>query len=318
MSFLKVANRAISSLASGVDDAVTEWTLATGEGALFPSSGDFHVTCEDEIGKCTARTGDVLTVVRAQEGTAAAAHASGKAVKLQITAEIITELQTAVDVRLKAPTGTAEWENRTYAGWELLTTDTTYTVGSGQDFETLADAAASLQGLILVGTLKVQFQEKITLTSDVTFKSLISAGGVLQIDQNGYDLEIDDGCEMGLRFQGQFTAQILNTGGACSVKMIADSLSPPYYLMSGEFGCFLNPRIITLDANSKSFVAMVRIIRSKGDFYTCTYSNDGSLSSGAVYATQVSHGGFTNSDPSNMTADRGSILIKSDGTVVTT
>jgi len=97
MAFLKVANRAISSLASGVDDAVTEWTLATGEGALFPSSGDFHVTCEDEIVKCTSRTGDVLTVSRHEEGTDAAAHASGKAVKLQITAEIIEEIQDILD-----------------------------------------------------------------------------------------------------------------------------------------------------------------------------------------------------------------------------
>lgn len=93
MSFLKVKNRAISTLASGVSDVATEWTVATGEGALFPSSGDFHITCEDEIAKCTSRTGDVLTVTRAQEGTAAAAHDADKAVKLRITAAIIEALQ---------------------------------------------------------------------------------------------------------------------------------------------------------------------------------------------------------------------------------
>jgi hypothetical protein len=97
MSFLKVKNRAYSTLASGVDDDDTEWALATGEGSKFPTSGDFHVTCEDEIAKCTSRSGDVLTVTRAQEGTSAAAHAAGKAVELRITAGIIEEIQNELD-----------------------------------------------------------------------------------------------------------------------------------------------------------------------------------------------------------------------------
>ena len=91
--FLEVKNRAISSLASDVTDVATTWTLATGEGAKFPTSGDFHVTCEDEIVKVTARTTDTLTVTRAQEGTTGAAHSAGKPVELRITAGIITEIQ---------------------------------------------------------------------------------------------------------------------------------------------------------------------------------------------------------------------------------
>jgi len=91
--FLEVKNRAISSLASDVTDVATTWTLATGEGAKFPAAGDFHVTCENEIVKVTARSTDTLTVVRAQEGTTGAAHTAGKAVELRITAGIITEIQ---------------------------------------------------------------------------------------------------------------------------------------------------------------------------------------------------------------------------------
>ena len=93
MAFLKVKNRAISSLAAGVSDTDTSWTVASGEGAKFPSSGDFHLTCEDEIVKCTARSGDVLTVTRAQEGTSAAAHAAGKSVELRVTAGVIENIQ---------------------------------------------------------------------------------------------------------------------------------------------------------------------------------------------------------------------------------
>ena len=105
MAFLKVENRAISSLASDVTDIATSWTLATGEGALFPTTGDFHVTCESEIAKCTARSTDVLTVVRAQEGTTAAAHITGKAVKLNITAGVIENVQTELTTHAGLTTG---------------------------------------------------------------------------------------------------------------------------------------------------------------------------------------------------------------------
>ena len=97
MAFLKVKNRAISTLASGISDSDLSLTVATGEGALFPSTYPFHITIEDEILECTNRSTDVLTVTRAAEDTIAAAHAADKTVKLRITAAIITELQTAVD-----------------------------------------------------------------------------------------------------------------------------------------------------------------------------------------------------------------------------
>lgn len=96
MAFLKVRNRAVSTLASGISDSDTSLTVATGEGSKFPASGDFHITIEDEILKCTARSGDVLTVTRAQEGTAAAAHIAGKAVELRITAAVLDQLKTII------------------------------------------------------------------------------------------------------------------------------------------------------------------------------------------------------------------------------
>lgn len=93
MAFLKIKNRAFSTLASGISDSDLSLTVATGEGALFPSTYPFHITIEDEILECTNRSTDVLTVTREAEGTTAAAHTSGKAVELRITAAIITEIQ---------------------------------------------------------------------------------------------------------------------------------------------------------------------------------------------------------------------------------
>ena len=70
----------IATTKTDINDSVTTITLSAGMGALFtaPTGGDYElVTLESatakEIVKITARTGDVLTVVRAQGGTLKAA-----------------------------------------------------------------------------------------------------------------------------------------------------------------------------------------------------------------------------------------------------
>lgn len=93
-TFLQVRNDAISTLAAGISDAATSLTVASGEGARFPQPGNgFHISIGNEILRCTARSGDVFTVIRAQEGTTAAAHNAGASVELRITAAIIQQLQ---------------------------------------------------------------------------------------------------------------------------------------------------------------------------------------------------------------------------------
>mgnify|MGYP000107864420 CR=1 FL=1 len=92
MSYLNVKNRASSTLASGILAADLSLTVATGDGALFPAT-NFNVTIGAEILFCSSRTGDVLTVVRAQEGTTAADALTGDAVELRITAGVIENLE---------------------------------------------------------------------------------------------------------------------------------------------------------------------------------------------------------------------------------
>jgi hypothetical protein len=53
-----------------------------------------------ELVKCTARSGDTLTIVRAQESTSAAGFTAGAAVELRLTAGVLTELHT--NMQLKA------------------------------------------------------------------------------------------------------------------------------------------------------------------------------------------------------------------------
>ena len=101
---VKFANNAVSTLASGINNSATSITVASGNGALFPSltgSEYFFVTLIDasnnlEIAKCTARSSDVLTVTRAQESTSARAFATGDRIELRITAQSLLDVSTQI------------------------------------------------------------------------------------------------------------------------------------------------------------------------------------------------------------------------------
>jgi len=96
-TFLKVKNNAISSLAAGISDSDTTLVVATGEGNLFPSTYPFHITIDSEIVSCTNRSSDTLTITRAQEATVANAHSEDAVVSLNVTAQHISDLNTAVN-----------------------------------------------------------------------------------------------------------------------------------------------------------------------------------------------------------------------------
>lgn len=92
-------NNSSSTLASGISSGATSLTLASGEGGLFasPSDDDWQMlTLSDgtayEVVKMTGRTADVLTVARAQEGTAAAAWLTGATVQARLTAGMLDKI----------------------------------------------------------------------------------------------------------------------------------------------------------------------------------------------------------------------------------
>jgi hypothetical protein len=92
-----LTNNCSSSLASSISVIATSLSVAAGDGLKFPelSSGDwFHATITKlvagspvwEIVKVTARTGDILTIVRAQEGTTALSFSAGDKIDVRLTA----------------------------------------------------------------------------------------------------------------------------------------------------------------------------------------------------------------------------------------
>jgi len=139
MADIKFTNFARATLAIGAASGATSLTLASGKGALFPAltAGQyFYLTLENaaltrEIVKVTDRVTDVLTVVRAQDGTTAAAWNAGDVAALRWNAATITDTL-ATAVQKTSDTGAAAMPSGTTAqrpstpttGWTRANTTT--------------------------------------------------------------------------------------------------------------------------------------------------------------------------------------------------
>ena len=95
MTYALFANNAATGLVYPITSTQTTIYVNGGSGSLFPSpsGGNYfpitfvsQKTGNMEIAYCTARSGDVFTITRGQEGTTAQAFAVGDAVQLRITA----------------------------------------------------------------------------------------------------------------------------------------------------------------------------------------------------------------------------------------
>lgn len=90
---IQLKNNASGTLATAINASDTGIVLTTGNGASFPALGAsdyFYATLEStggtqEIVKVTARSGDSLTIARAQEGTTANSFAAGSRIELRVT-----------------------------------------------------------------------------------------------------------------------------------------------------------------------------------------------------------------------------------------
>lgn len=152
------ANNADSELDGAITSVATSITLKTGGGAKFPTptGGDFFLMTmfqkvgaaelNHEIVKCTARSGDVLTVVRAQEGTTGFAFSNADPVELRETAGTLASVATLTAVQTLT--------NKTLTGY----TETVYALSG-----TVIDPAN--------GTVQTK-----TLSANTTFTESIADG----------------------------------------------------------------------------------------------------------------------------------------------
>lgn len=97
------ANDASSTLAAPINSTATSVSLASGTGTIFPAPStnqQFALTFNDaatglltEVVYCTSRTGDVCTIVRAQEGTVAQTWQAGDLANALVTAGVLAAFQ---------------------------------------------------------------------------------------------------------------------------------------------------------------------------------------------------------------------------------
>lgn len=96
---IKLKNNAFATIPSAFSSTDTTITVTSGQGSRFPilGSGDyFYGTIVDvhgnlEIVKVTARFDDLMTIVRAQEGTLAIPFPANSRIESRITAATLDE-----------------------------------------------------------------------------------------------------------------------------------------------------------------------------------------------------------------------------------
>lgn len=144
-------NNATSTITTAINASDVGLAVAAGTGSLFPTLGVgdyFYATLVSaggtyEVIKVTARVGDTMTIVRAQEGTTAQSFTSGSRIELRVTAASITDLVGEYDQASEisfTPTGTISSTNVQNAIAEV----------SG-DVTAAAAALAATTGAALVG-----------------------------------------------------------------------------------------------------------------------------------------------------------------------
>jgi len=105
---LKITNNATTTTTAPLTSASTTVTVASGTGALFPvlGTGDyFQATLQDtngnfELVKVTARTDDIMTVVRGQDGTLAIPFPANSRFEIRVTADNLQDYVDSLDFLL--------------------------------------------------------------------------------------------------------------------------------------------------------------------------------------------------------------------------
>lgn len=141
-----VKNNAFGFLAAGISATDTGIQLQSGNGGNFPNVGSneyFYATIQSisgtvEIVKVVGRVSDVLTVVRAQEGTLALPFDAGSRIELRVTAQSVRDITAQFDSYTQTVTPTngfnilvdASTDGGAHSTWLLLTPASALTSGT--------------------------------------------------------------------------------------------------------------------------------------------------------------------------------------------
>ena len=113
----RFSNNATTVCSASIATGDTVISVASGTGSFFPVAAvgagvTYPLTISDALGNkeivlATSRSGDLLTVVRAQEGTTARTFPAGSRVDLRLTAAVLTKIVDDIDKRVAFDSATA-------------------------------------------------------------------------------------------------------------------------------------------------------------------------------------------------------------------
>jgi len=165
-----IKNNAYGFLAVAISATDTGLQLQTGNGGSFPAVGSgeyFYATLQStsgalEIVKVVGRASDVLTVVRAQEGTSALSFAAGSRIELRVTAQSVKDLAAQFDSYTQQVTPTNGFS---------ITVDTSTDGAAHSTWLLLTPASALTSGTIILPAAADRFNGQwitVTTTNQIT------------------------------------------------------------------------------------------------------------------------------------------------------
>ena len=172
---IKFTNNATSTLASTITSASLSLTVATGQGALFPTlSGDyFYCTLSNtantiEIVKVTARSTDTFTIVRAQDNTTASAFVTGDKVELRLVSAVLSNMAILDQTNIFSAAQTVNINGTVGATTPAVATVTTLTATADSAFTstgalniskgTTGQRPTPTSGMLRFNTTSVEFE----------------------------------------------------------------------------------------------------------------------------------------------------------------
>jgi hypothetical protein len=262
---VKYTNNAKTTLASGLTNSATSATVT--DGSVFPSLGAgeyFYITFDDgsnnEIAKVTARSGNALTIVRAQDNTSARAFSTGDSAELRVIAAVLTEIQENI---------AAKSANQTVYSATAASNATDYNIGVDPGVE--ANASVFLDGV---------YQHHDTFSF---------SGSTLTFDAaptNGTKIEVVVDNLINLQSSNLTVDTFTATSGQTAFTL-SDAPGGESNVLAFIDGVFQNQASFTLSSNTLTFDTGVVVGRSV-TVYTINPVNIGTPSDNTVTSAKLS------------------------------
>jgi hypothetical protein len=294
MSFDAHANFAYSVVATAPSPAGsgTSLIVATGEGALFPAtpfnatiwaSGEVPLTTNATIVRVTSVVGDVLTFVRAQEGSTERSILVGDQIAATITAKTLTDVETAIP---------------STAGLLSAINVSAGTKSDNLSALTFSNAGGVTFGLalsVLTATVATNYQSQgayltTAMQSDAaTLSNVRLSGGTLSSHRSDLTFADSNGVSFGLNTNGVLTATVktdYQSSGAYLTTAMASNRGSDFVQAAAGFHGTNASGTIASDGISVSVAAAVGQSNQTVGLYAS--SNTNLTSSGTVDARSLS------------------------------